>query len=1017
MARPTDATMFSMPKPVTSDVLVGRRDELAVLDEMLGDLTIGTGGFLLVAGEAGVGKSRLMDVMAEMADERGLQMFVGNCVQFGDEKLPAAPVIEILGELAVTFGDSDLDTIFGPARADLAGLVPALGDLPSAGEPLRAYRLFELVYGVLTRLAARTPLVLVVEDLHWADRTTRDLIGFLASVMRKDPVLAVATYRSDDLHRRHPLLPALAELQRAVRPHRLDLAPFDLDMTAELSAEIRGEALDPAAVEAIHRRSGGNPFYLEELLAVPDSDGSVPTTLRDVVLSRSQTLDDDAVTLLRIASAVGSRIDEALLERVADLDRSQMNSALRQLVDGQFVVSQGDHFRFRHDLTREVFADELLPGERADLHERIAHTLQEIAPDRLGEIAHHWYQSGNQEEALRNSITAGEMADRRGATAEALLNFERALELWDRVPAERRPDRPSHGELLLLAAEAADLLQEFRRAIDLAGRAFEELSSADDTTKALALVRQAHLLWNAGEPGIDEAISLAMDLIETAPASPDSAWVLARAGGFDMLAGRLDRSIERCRAAIEMAQAVGNPRAESNARNTIAVCEHTLGRAGATEELKSTLAFALEIGDREEISRGYINLSELLFLDGEHEAALSLALEGLDYAEEQGYRGVCGAMLAENASHSLAVLGRWEELDELTERVLALRRLDLDVPAPTGLSAMAAVMVKRGETDRARPVLEHDLQAELTDSYCGATGSIISALIELDAVEGAPAANRELVGSAIDLLSARKDAKLLQVMMVALRAEADAATTAHYLGDDAAVAEIREAADRWIGHVDEIMEAGAEGPIDPDADVMAAQCRAEHSRAHGHQDPDLWAEVTAGWATRRRPWSSAYSKWREAEAILLAGASEADDRATARRLLIEAHATAAQLGAKPLMSDIQDLATRARIDLADEVPTPDAEPVAAPFALTPRELGVLELVAKGYSNGRIGKELFISTKTASVHVSNILRKLGAANRIEAAAIATTAGITTATASATTATATTGSAVTADPSQN
>ena len=983
-----------MTRPVTSSVLVGRRDELALMGELVRALASdGSGGVLVIGGEAGVGKSRLVEALAELADGQQMQVFVGHCVQFGDEKLPAAPLIEILRDLAVRLDAEEVEAVIGSARKALAGVVPALGVPPEGATPLEAHSLVDLVHGILARLSGRGPVVIVVEDLHWADRTTRDLIGFLASSLADDPVLLVLTYRSDDLHRRHPLLPALAELQRAARPERLDLAPFDVPTTAALVEAISGADLDEVEVAQMHRRSGGNAFYLEELLAATDPGVPVPTTLRDVVLSRSRSLDDDALSILRVASAIGSRIEEDLLERVADLDKPKINAALHELVDTHFLASEHRQFRFRHDLTREVFADELLPGERADLHERIAETMQVLAPERLGEIAHHWYQSGNQADALTAAVAAGEVAKRTGAVAEALIHFERVLELWDRVPASARPAHVSHTDLLFLAADAADLLQEFRRSVDLARQACDELADADSVTRALALVKLSRWLWNSGQPGIDEATSLACDLVESEPASAGVARVLAWAGSRDMMANKLEQSVECCERALEMARAVGDRKTEANALNTVALCRYLQGVPGATDDMRAATMLAVEIGENDEVDRGYVNLSEMLALDGRYEEAATTALEGLRYLEEQDYRGVCAALLIENASRGLEPLGRWEELDRLSEQVQTWRRLDLDVPAPTGLSVSARVMVKRGQTDRARPILEHDLEAELSGYYCGNAAVIISGLLEIGLIEGQIRPERALVETAIDMLSAKHDHRLLEVMALALRGEADAARAAGHLGDEVAIAEARDLADAWIGHVEHQLAERSETTIAPEFDVLVGQCRAEHSRAHNRNDPERWAAVVAGWELLGQPWPTAYSKWRQAEAILLARSRQVEGRSLARRLLREAHTAANRLGAKPLISDIEDLATRARIDLASEDIAADSEPESvAPFDLTPRELNVLELVAEGYSNGRIGKELFISTKTASVHVSNILRKLGASNRIEAAAIANTAGI-------------------------
>ncbi|MGI9621435.1 MAG: helix-turn-helix domain-containing protein, partial [Acidimicrobiales bacterium] len=413
--------------------------------------------------------------------------------------------------------------------------------------------------------------------------------------------------------------------------------------------------------------------------------------------------------------------------------------------------------------------------------------------------------------------------------------------------------------------------------------------------------------------------------------------------------------------------------------------------AGAVELVAEALELALEIGHDDEINRAYVNLSELLHFQSREEEAIELALEGLHYAEEHGYRNACAAMLAENMSRCLETLGRWEELDPLHDSLLTLRPLDLDVPAPTGLSVLARVMVKRGEVDRARPLLEHDRDAVLTGYYCGTVSVIISALLEMDLLEGR-AVNRDLVETAFELVAHSNHRETLDVACLALRSEADATIAAGYLGDEEAVTNAMQAADRWLNAVtSRLREVNI--VLLPENQLLLDQCHAEHSRAHGEQDPDTWAHISAGFEQHKRPWPTAYAKWRTAEALLLGGGRRTEELSVAAESLREAHQIGLELRAKPLVSDIESLALRARIDLGPTaIEATSEKPTEVPFGLTPREVEVLGLVAEGYSNGRIGKELFISTKTASVHVSNILRKLGASNRIEAAAIAVKAGV-------------------------
>jgi DNA-binding CsgD family transcriptional regulator len=982
--------MIRVRDNVAINTLVGRRDEVAVVDRMLAALDEDRrGGVLVIAGEAGVGKSRLVDALTEMAAERPVSVLVGRCIQFGESALPLSPVVDILGELDAQLSDTELERVLGPAGGELAGLRhPGLGSGTRA-TGLEARQLVELIHGVIARLAQSTPLVLVIEDLHWADGTTRDLVGYLALALRRNPVLLVLTYRSDDLHRRHPLLPALAELQRAARPERIELEPFDADTTTDFVRSLTGDEPSNDAVAQLLRRSGGNPFYLEELLVGAELEAPLPLTLREVVLSRSIDLDEDTLNLLRVASVAGANVDVELLGEVTGFDKKTMNSALHHLVDAHFLVENEGRFAFRHELTREVFTDELLSSERAELHEAIAETLEANHPDRVGEIAHHWYESGHQAEALRTAILAGEAADRTGATAAALVHYERAIELWERVPEPTRTVAIGHAILLMTAAIAADLLEDFSRAVELGRRSCTELADGDPLTYAIALCQHSKLLWNSGTPGLQETVDEALALVESEPDSGGVAQVLARAAGLDMMANRYSQAIMRGTRAMAMAEVAGDDATVSNCLNTVGLSQYFSGDPGGIALMRQSLELALEMDDAHEVNRGHINLSEVLFAEGATEEALAIALDGLSHSEASGFSHSCGIMLVEDASRCLELFGRWDELDTLTDTALSRRRLDLDVLAPTGLSIAARVMVKRGETDTARPILEHDLKAEMSDYYCGHADVLISGLLELNLIEHQTGSDHQPLLTIIGYLERNgRWLHLLELLSVALRCEATEAVEAGYLSDEGRVAAHRAAADRWIESAESAASQVRVDRTQIEAQVILEQCRAEHSRAHGRNDTGEWAAVVTGWAGLERPWPTAYAKWRYAEALLLADSREATHRETATEQLRAAYVIVADLRAKPLLADIEDLATRARIDLGSPaVDQPEPEPEPVPFDLTPREVEVLSLVAEGYSNGRIGKELFISTKTASVHVSNILRKLNAANRVEAAAIA------------------------------
>ena len=824
--------MLPMSVQVGGGTLVGRHEEISAVDTHVDALDRDhAGGMLLISGEAGVGKSRLIEALVEMASERGFHVLTGGCVQFGESVLPAAPVVEMLRGMERTLDESEAQTIMGSAQ-------DVLTDSPRAEGDARAPRLAESLHGVVTRLATRHPVVMVFEDLHWADRTTRDLLGFLATSLKTEPVLIVGTYRSDDLHRLHPLIATLAELQRAVRPQRLELQAFDLEATADLLNDIGGQDLSQAEIEEMHRRSGGNAFYLEELLVSAGGSG-VPGTLREVVLSRTQGLGQDALLVLRLASIVGANIDEALLAAVADLEPAATNAALHELVDHHFLVHDERGFRFRHELTREVFAAELLPGERAGLHVQLARELEQTHPERVGEIAHNWYESGAQPEALGSALVAAKAAHERGTHAEALLHYQRALELWDRVPPPERPDDVELAELLLEAAAAAADAKDGVRAVEFGRRACGELEGGDMEAFADGLQRLARWQYDAGDPAAPETLERLVGLIEDLPPSAVMARVMALAAGTDM--GTNDaRGFVRAERAIEIATQFGEIAAQVHALNTRGVCRFNLGDMAGLDDLEASTELARQLDNLDGVMRGYINRVWCLYTAGRHKEAIEMAEEGLHDAAEHGYWAVCGSLLGENASHALETLGRWDELDELADYVLKCRPLELEVPSPTGMQVFARVMVKQGQTDRARPILEHDLEAQLSGYFCGLPYVLVG-MLEMDLLEGRSSPDREMLRAAWEFIPRDGLHAFAETMAMALRYEAEVATRARYKGDDQQVAEAQEAADVWLGHVERIAAGAADALVDPDFDTLVEQCHAEHDRAHNRNNFERWA--------------------------------------------------------------------------------------------------------------------------------------------------------------------------------
>jgi predicted ATPase len=368
-----------MAYQVTAGRFVGRTQELAWLGELLARTTAGEPLVVLLGGEAGVGKTRLADQLASMARGQGVRVLGGGCVPLGEEGLPFAPVIQALRGLAGDLDAAELQAVAGPARAELGRLLPDLAwaseaaagaaGATGAGQAGQG-RLFALLLGVVERLAARMPLLWIMEDLHWADRSTRDLLAFLATYLRSGPVMLVLTFRSDELDRRHPLRGLLGELARNRRVVRLELGRFSRAELAEQLAGLLGDQPPTGLLDDIDARSGGNPFFAEELvLAGEGADPrALPPSLREVLLTRLVRLGDRTQQLLRVAAAAGPGATQPLLAAVAGLDDQQLLEGLREAVDQQLLQPGGEGYVFRHALLAEAVYSELLPGERVRLH-------------------------------------------------------------------------------------------------------------------------------------------------------------------------------------------------------------------------------------------------------------------------------------------------------------------------------------------------------------------------------------------------------------------------------------------------------------------------------------------------------------------------------------------------------------------------------------------------------------------------------------------------------------------------
>jgi len=948
--------------------VVGRAEQRARLLEVLDDVIVDGSRFVIMGGDAGVGKTTIIEAFLEdlsgpMADRKA-QVISGQCVPLGGDGLPYAPVVGALHDLVALHGREQILDWAGAGRAALGALLPDLAAAQGGGDSLRL-RLFEAVAMLWERASEHGPLVVIMEDIHWADESTRHLLRFLARALTDAPVMILTSYRTDELDRRHPLRPFLAEVGRLPRTVRIDVPSLERREVAELLSMLLGRNPSSVVIDLVHQRSEGIPYFVEELTGSA-SRGCVdmPDNLRDALNVRVSTLSERAQSVVRLAAVAGIRVDHELLEAVATLPVADLDAALQEAIDASVLVADETGYRFRHALLREAVHDDLLPGQHARLHAHFAAVLEEqpelisghgSAGTAASEIAHHWAAAHEVNKAFDWSIKAATSG--KAAYHETLKMYERALELWDQVaePERLAGDRAT---VLELAAKAAAEAGETERALALVGASLAETKTESGPESRISrLILKSRLLTSVLRQGSVDAISEAVDLMPDGCPPAFRARVLNQLATANMLAGAPDKAVAAARMGIEAAMAGGSASLEAHARNVLGT---SLVSRGDEEEGLAELAAAgrLADGNSRTMLRYTINYSHALTECGRYRQAADEALAGIEVARGLGLERSFGAMLAGNAAEPLLALGEWDQAVRMAERAL-----ELDPPANHYVHLrllMGWVAVWRNDLDQAEAIV-------------GEFRNLISA------EQPAPQYSSTAVRLAADYALAVGDhGRAWSDVEVGLEHSQlySAASIYPILAAGAAAARVLDSADRSDRRVNVVREAlAAAKPV---------------GVRRGWQ-PVIEASLEDSADAWRRAWKSLSDEGAPAHLVPYAGLRLAQhlvvsrDRAEAREVLTSAGALASRIGSGMLTSRLSALAQRAGLSEART----DTNPLAG---LTAREVEVLQLIAEGKSNGDIGAVLFISTKTASVHVSNILAKLGVSSRGEAAALAHRRGL-------------------------
>ncbi|MFP5283721.1 MAG: ATP-binding protein [Actinomycetes bacterium] len=636
---------------------------------------------VLVGGDAGGGKTTLVqafaDELAAAAVGRPVQVIRGQCVPLGGEGLPFAPIVGALRELVASHSRSTVLGWAGSGRSALGMVLPDLVSAPTPDESTRL-RLFEVVALLWEHASAEAPLVVVLEDLHWADESTRHLLRFLVPALADASVMIVATYRTDELTRRRPLRPFLAEAARLPTTVRIELPSLDRTEVGQMLTHLLGRTPEPGAIEVIHRRSEGIPYFVEELArSVPRGCINLPDTLRDALNVRVQALSDSTQAVLRMAAVAGQRVEHELLAAVSGLAPGELEQALREAVDAGVLLADETGYEFRHALLHEVVHDDLLPGEHARLHARFAAQLEE-RPDLVEsataplEIAHHWSAAHETAKAFSWSIRAA--TSESVAYPEALKMYERALELWDQVEDPEAIAGP-RASVLQRAASAAGDAGETERALALITAALAEGGLADREAAIKRLMAKSALLNTLMRPGAVEAMQTAVDLLPDDAEPSLRAKVVSQLATRLMLAGSYRAATEAAQTAVELAVDAGSPGIESHARNTLGSCLVALGRE---QEGLAELARSGELAAAETrtLLRYSVNYSDALNLTARYAEAVEEGLAGVRVAGLLGLERTVGGMLAGNTAEPLIALGQWERADKMISRAL-----ELDPPA------------------------------------------------------------------------------------------------------------------------------------------------------------------------------------------------------------------------------------------------------------------------------------------------------------------------------------------------
>lgn len=967
--------------------LVGRDSEQEQVARLVRAAAAGTPGALLVAGEPGVGKTSLVSAVTSGPDAADHLVLWGRCLRFGAESSPYLPVGQLLTQWHRQASATERARVLAGAE-QLAVVAPALG-VP--GGQVDETRLMPLVATVLERIAESAPLVLVVDDVQWADGSSLDLLAYLfAGFFPGQRMTVLVTYRDTELgdgHRLHGWLADVARLP-AVSWIRLDRLGY---ADAEALVERLGPGGSSSALAAeIFAKSDGNPYYTELLVRDgPDLDGDEEGDgLAHALLSSWHRLGPRARELLQVLAVGGRPVAVEVLERlctargwsapdVADAFADAGNVGLtRVTVDGEAW--------FHHPLVAEVVVATLTPAALRAVHLEYVDILQastDLTPARrAAHLALHHHGAGHGEAAFTWSLTAADEARSLRGYAEECDHLLRACRLW--TEAEGRTDSDQDRiELWQRAARSAWSAGEHVAAVRVLEETIALAEAAREWGRVVVLRRE---LWRRRVfSGIEFADrqsfpQATLRLAEAhCPGGHEHARALAHVAHVARWVGDADAE-DLAREAVELAERIDDPLALAW---TLGVWSQVQVEPVQHEEAAGrALALARGLDDPELLGNAGVFLANVMIEQGRIVEAGDTLLT--TYTELTARGSIQDALWAQPEFGALMLIdvGRWGEASSLLRELLSHR---LPSGAAADVRGVAALLAFRtGQLGAGQAHLDRARELRPGRSAPGE-------LLPFMEIEGLLASGRprRALAAAIELMAREATVDTDgadELLVIAASAAADLA--AHPGGRAEAVAMLAEV---------EALRGPDPGwfpSASPDDLVHPARERlflAERARCHGTTPTaGLWQEAVTACRAAGMPWQEATACLQWARSLL----ETTGRRAGAGDALRRAARLAEELGAAPVLAEVRDVAAQARISLDDPVPTLTADGVAGGLGpLTPREREVLAHVTAGRTYAEIASALFISEKTVSVHVSNLLRKTGTSSRLQLADLARRSG--------------------------